>query len=453
MLAWEELVEAQALRSQGWSISAIARHLDVTRLTVRRYLNGERSAGQRARSTVDPFDEVAEYVRLRLQADPHVWASTLFDEVVALGYAGSYQSFTRGIRTRSLRPVCAACRQQKTTDRALIEHPPGEETQWDWLELTDPPKHWGFPGSAFVLLGVLAHSSKWRGWIAESTCQPHLIEGVDQVARRLGGLTRRWRFDRMSTVCDPGSGRLSASFAPIAVHYQVGIDICPSRHAWRKGAVEKSAHVIAQRWWRTLADQVSLGEAQARLDRLCGRLDGRRRTRDGQPTTVGALADAEPLRPVPQPFPAMFHVERTVTDQALVAYRGNHYSVPPGHAGEAVHVRHALGAPTLEITTVRGVRLAHHRRAPDGAGAVVRTDEHVTALTRVVLANFSDRAPCARKQRRPPSADALAEADRIRAARSGSTGQRVVIDFASYAAAARPLRSSPDGIAGGTETP
>lgn len=30
-------MEARALRSQGWSISAIARHLDVTRVTVRRY--------------------------------------------------------------------------------------------------------------------------------------------------------------------------------------------------------------------------------------------------------------------------------------------------------------------------------------------------------------------------------------------------------------------------------
>jgi hypothetical protein len=29
MLAWELVVEAQALRSQGWTVSAIARHLGV----------------------------------------------------------------------------------------------------------------------------------------------------------------------------------------------------------------------------------------------------------------------------------------------------------------------------------------------------------------------------------------------------------------------------------------
>jgi hypothetical protein len=90
--------------------------------------------------------------------------------------------------------------------------------------------------------------------------------------------------------------------------------------------VEKSAHVIAQRWWRTLGDDITLAGAQAGLDRLCVKLDARKRMRDGEPTTVGALADAEPLRPPPAPFPAMLDVERTVKDQALVPFRGNLYS-------------------------------------------------------------------------------------------------------------------------------
>jgi hypothetical protein len=34
----------------------------------------------------------------------------------------------------------------------------------------------------------------------------------------------------MTTVCYPGSGRLTASFAPVAIHYGAGVDICPGRH-------------------------------------------------------------------------------------------------------------------------------------------------------------------------------------------------------------------------------
>jgi hypothetical protein len=33
-------------------------------------------------------------------------------------------------------------------------------------------------------------------------------------------------------------------------------------------------------------------------------------------TTVGELADAEPLRPVPASFPAVLEADRTVTNQA-----------------------------------------------------------------------------------------------------------------------------------------
>jgi hypothetical protein len=238
----------------------------------------------------------------------------------------------------------------------------------------------------------------------------------------------------------PRLGADHCSFGPAALHYQVGIAICPSKHAWRKGAVEKSAHTIAQRWWRTVADDVTVAAAQASLDRVCVTFDARTRTRDGVRTTVGELADAEPLRAMPAPFPAVIEVERTVSNQALLAFRGNRYSVLPGHAGEVVTVRHRLGTTTLDVVDRHGTLLVHHVRQPDGAGAMVRLDEHVTALSTVVLATFSDREPCRGKTRRPPGAAALAEADRIRRHRAGlGDGERVVIDFADYAGQTRPL--------------
>lgn len=84
----------------------------------------------------------------------------------------------------------------------------------------------GLGQTAYVLIGTLPHSSRWRVWLPECD-QPHLAEGLDAVARRLGGLTRRWRFDRMSTVAQPQSGRLQVSFGPITRHYSVGVDPCP----------------------------------------------------------------------------------------------------------------------------------------------------------------------------------------------------------------------------------
>jgi hypothetical protein len=52
----------------------------------------------------------------------------------------------------------------------------------------------------------------------------------------------------------------------------------------------------------------------------------------------------------------------------------------------------------------------------------------------VVLAGFSDRPPCRRKLRRPPSAAAVAEAARLRGqARKASAAEHVVVDLGAYA--------------------
>lgn len=84
-------------------------------------------------------------------------------------------------------------------------------------------------------MGSLPHSGKWRGVFAESEDQAHLVEALHAVAGRLGGLTLSWRFDRMATVCDPATGRISKTFASVAKHYRVRVKLCPPNNGnrWR----------------------------------------------------------------------------------------------------------------------------------------------------------------------------------------------------------------------------
>ncbi|HET9061230.1 MAG TPA: hypothetical protein VFN61_15025, partial [Acidimicrobiales bacterium] len=64
-----------------------------------------------------------------------------------------------------------------------IDHPAGEEIQWDWAERRHAP----WDATAYVLLGTLSHSGRTRAVLAESMDQAHLIEAMDGVLRRLGG--------------------------------------------------------------------------------------------------------------------------------------------------------------------------------------------------------------------------------------------------------------------------
>ncbi len=311
MLTREDDIDVHALHRQGWTISAIARHLGRDRKTIRAYLAG-REAGVRVRSSSqqqDPFEPYAAYVRQRLSDDPHLWASALYDELLDLGYDRSYPTMTRAVRARGLRPACESCAPTKGRAVAVIDHPPGAETQWDWVELPDPPAHWGWGKEAHLLVGALSHSGRWRGLLCESEDQPHLIEGLHHIAGALGGLTKDWRFDRMATVVSPETKRVTATFAAVAKHYGVTVRPCPPRRGNRKGVVEKANHVAAQRFWRTLPDDISIEEAQARLDTWCTtRGDTRlRATNDGR-SSVAVTAAREPLAPLPTPFPAALTV-------------------------------------------------------------------------------------------------------------------------------------------------
>jgi transposase len=270
MITREEDIDTHALFRRGWTVSAIARHTGRDRKTVRAYLRGDRVAGVRARTVADPFEPYAAYCTARLTEDPRGWATTLFDELLELGYDRSYPTFTRAVRARGLRPRCEPCRPAKDRPVAVIEHPPGDETQWDWVDLPTPPARWGWGATAHLLVGALAHSGRWRGWLSASMDSPHPIDGLD---------------------------RVTATFAAVAKHHGVVVRPCPPRRGNRKGVVERANHVAAQRFWRTLPEDVTVEEAQTRLERWCAtRGDVRLRTTADGTATVATVAAAEPLR-------------------------------------------------------------------------------------------------------------------------------------------------------------
>ena len=439
MLTWGEDVEVYALRARGWSIAAIARHLGRDPKTIRAYVNGEREPGRRRRSVADPLGPFVDYLAARFADDPHIWASALYDEVARLGYGLSYVSFARQLRVLDLRPHCEACRGVTGRATIQIDHPPGAEVQWDWFERRRAP--WG--GTAYVLLGSLPYSGRVRGVLAEALDQPHLVEAMDGVLRRLGGTARVWRTDRLATVIVPGTGDVQPSFVPVARHYGVVVEPCPARRANRKGSVESAVRFVCGRWWRTMT-ATTMAEAQVSLDRFCVTVGDARprplarlgdaasvgipagRTRP----TVGELAAAEPLLALPAaPYPATVQVGRLVGADATVGFGGNRYSVPPGLCGSELTLRHRLGTATLEVCSAAGSLLASHHLAVAGAGAVVRTPTHRAALEAVVLHAFTTAGPCDRKGNHPPGPAALAAAARL----LGPQGREVTVDLHRYA--------------------
>jgi hypothetical protein len=118
----------------------------------------------------------------------------------------------------------------------------------------------------------------WRalgagGVLAESTDHEHLVDSLHRVCVAPAH-TMAVRLDGHRL--PPASAWVNLSFAQTAKHYAVSVALCPPRRGNRKGVVEKSNHIGAQRWWRTVADEGLLTQRAQPVLAAAGQLAGHR---------------------------------------------------------------------------------------------------------------------------------------------------------------------------------
>jgi transposase len=433
MLTEEDDVEINALWARGWSVSAISRHTGRDRKTVSKYLAAPRPVRSPAPSCLEPY---RAYIAARFDDDPHLEATVLHRELVDAGFARAYTTLVGELRRLELRPVCLTCAHRRgdavTTE---IDHPAGEEVQWDWLEFAAADTSWG--EAAYVLVGALSHSGRFRGVFCEQMTFGHLAGAMHDILVALGGTPRVWRTDRMATIVTPQTGRITPDAAALAKHYGTQIAVCPARRAQRKGVVEAAIKYLTRSWWRTAA-VATLGEAQRGLDAWSANVADQRKRPAG---TVAEIAAGELLRALPvAAYPAQIVVERKVCRAALTAFEGNRYSVPPVHAGKTVTVTWQISEAVLRIVSMYGEIVAEHRRIPAGAGQTVRSAEHAALHQTAVLAAFTTKDACRRKPNLPPGDSALAELARLPGLDPGGAKVISLVDYAALAEAREQAR-------------
>ena len=171
------------------------------------------------------------------------------------------------------------------------------------------PTPWGWGAKAHLLVGALAHS----GRVARAAGR---VRGPAAPDRRPGPRSARAGWADPGLAVRPDGHRLPPGHRPghrlvrrgREALRGVGGDL-PARRGNRKGVVEKANHTAAQRWWRTLADDVTRrGRPRPRWTGSAP-LRGDTRLRPHRPTArppSRAVAEAEPLAAVPPaPFPAV----------------------------------------------------------------------------------------------------------------------------------------------------
>lgn len=259
MLTQETLVDIHVLHRQGNSIRAIAKALDLSRNTVRRYLRDLEAVpvypDRAPRPTkLDPFKA---YLSGRIEAAKPHWipASVLLDEIRARGYNGG---LTR------LRSYVAEFKPTNNDPVVRFETPPGKQMQVDFTTIS---RH-RVKIKAFV--ATLGYSRATFVRFSEHERQEDWLTGITEAFEYFGGVAREVLFDNAKTIMierdafGEGQHRWNAQLLSLAKDYGFLARACRPYRARTKGKVERFNGYLKHSFITPLA--ATLKQAGLRLD-------------------------------------------------------------------------------------------------------------------------------------------------------------------------------------------
>jgi transposase len=363
MIAQEDYLVIHKLYALGYTITQIARELELDRKTVRTHLAREHPPHYQRGSRPSKLDPYRSWIRTRLAAAP-LTAKRLLRELRPLGYTGGYTILKRFVtQVRPKPPVPVVVR---------FETPPGDQGQADFARFAVTWAATGVTQVVWLFLVTLGYSCMLTGTWSLQGDLVAVLQGHAAAFATLGGVPLRMLYNRMKTVVTDQDAQGRPVFHPalvaLAAHYAFTPEACRPHRAQTKGKIERPVGYIRADFWLgrvfwDLADLIAQWN-----DWLATVANVRVHATTGvQPVERWA---AEPLQPLPpQPHDPLLTIERQLSRDGFVSIRGSRYAVPLADYRSPLEVR--VRALTCELY-VETTWLATYALA-SGRGAVCTT--------------------------------------------------------------------------------
>lgn len=353
---WQAIRE---MRSQGTSVSAIAREFNLDRKTVRSCLRRSEWVPYRRRVSATMLAEHRAWFEERAPQVSYS-ARVLYQELrLQRGFTGSYETVKLAVR-----PLRAQANLAGLTQRRF-ETGPGEQAQVDWGQIT--VSLGGLRTKVHIFVMTLGYSRRGyaEGFLSER--MPDLLAAHERAFAHFGGRCENLLYDRMRTVVlgssvDPDGKRrprFNATFAAFADHWGFMPRLCQPYRAQTKGKVESGVKYVKRNFapGRTFLDLDDFNRQLAAWQTEVAdmRIHGTTHQRPIERFADEAVA-LVPTAGQPSFLQAMVR-ERVVADDWLVSIDGNRYSVPFGLIGQTVDVVRAGG---IWLIRHRGRLVAEH---------------------------------------------------------------------------------------------
>ena len=372
MIALEKQLDINSYIRRGLSCREIARKTGKDRRTVQGYIDKPERINQPRKSVargskLDPFkDNILAF----LSDDENYQASTIYDKVMKLGYAGGYELVKRFVRVK----------KAETSRLAYIrfETEPGRQAQVDYGEymVTMPD---GVVKKYYLFVMVLGYSRMPYCELQERCNMIAFLEAHIRAFEFFGGVPHEILYDRMKNVFIrkvAGKTAFTQRLVNLAIHYGFKPEVAPAYAPWVKGKVERPMDYIREGWWRGYAFS-DLETANRDLTAWLAEKSQRKHGTTHERVDLRFDREKPHLTKLPPNICDISErLYRTVNKDCTISVECNRYVVEHTLVGKKVVVRLRHG----ELRVFDDARLVVTYKAPAGKGEFVEDPRFYAAL-------------------------------------------------------------------------
>ncbi len=385
MIEMDDYTSIYKLKSKNVSIREISRILKLSRNTVRKYLRQEGLPEYK----IKPLEN--EDRQKLLKSNRSKWDKH-HDEIIDMHFNKKYIGSRIYNELKSKEPEGSESgfynylKRLKNVDvaekaRGRFETAPGKQEQFDWSHYT--LKIGGELRKVYVFLTILCFSryKHFKGSFDMTQCS--LFESKEAAYQYFDGVPEESLMDNARQMVDNANRNnfeWNDKFLQFMDYYGVAPKACKVRHAWTKGKVENPFYYLEQHFIKG-NEFASLDEFNAELLEFTEKWHGRLHRGMNAAPIENYNLEKEYLKPLPAtPFVGNHEVFRKATNDSLISFEGNKYSISSYYAFKNVWIRKSLG-DKLKIFSQKGVLIATHS-IPKNKGNTIIKKEHYKALNK-----------------------------------------------------------------------
>ena len=357
---------------QGLTQRKIARRLGISRNTVKKYIEEQTQplVKRERKKRQSILDSYMGNITAYLEEDESYQATWIYDQLLKMGYTGSYETVKRKVHELKERHQRIAYQRFETE--------PGHQGQVDFGEFQIRQAD-GSIRKVYLFSMILGYSRKIYGEFIGQCDLPAFLDCHIHAFEYFGGVPDEILYDRMRNVFIGkigGKDKFNDTLVGFAYHYGFKPKVAPAYAAWVKGKVERPYRFIREGFWRGYGYsciETANRDLAAWLEQKEDRIHGTTHER----VSERFKRERPCLNRLPHTFfDTSYRIYRKVYKDCTFRFDSNSYVVPHTLVGETVTLRVKGGSMRI----FHGNTLIVTYAIPDSKGHLIQDKRFYEAL-------------------------------------------------------------------------